>query len=85
MSNSLAQRLYEEAITNYQRKRKELAQTALPVFKNIRETQGQQIQNVAVPFSDGRKGIQVLANLDKVLQTSGAELANVLERSVTFF
>ena len=81
----LAQRLYEESITNYQRKRKDLADTALPVFKNIRESQGQQIQNVAVPFSDGRKGIQVLSNLDKVLESSGAELSNMLERSVTLF
>jgi preprotein translocase subunit SecA len=81
----LVQRLYEEAIIGYQRKRKELAQTALPVFRNIRETQGVQIQNVAVPFSDGRKGIQVLVNLDKVLQTTGVELADTLERSVTLF
>ena len=81
----LPQRLYEEAIAHYQRKRKELGQAALPVFKNIRETQGQQIQNVLVPFSDGRKGIQVLTNLDKVLQTSGAELSNMLERSATLF
>jgi preprotein translocase subunit SecA len=73
-----AQRLYEEAITNYQNKRKDLAVTALPVFKNIRENQGAQIQNVAVPFSDGRKGIQVIVNLDKVLQTNGTELANML-------
>jgi preprotein translocase subunit SecA len=83
--NHLAQKLYEEAIQNYQRKRADLAETALPIFKNIRETQGQQIQNVAVPFSDGRKGVQVLTNLDKVLKTSGAELANMLERSVTLF
>lgn len=82
---TLAPRLYDEAIASYHRKRTDLANTAYPVFKNIRETQGQHIQNVAVPFSDGRKGIQVLANLDKVLQTSGAELANVLERSVTLF
>jgi preprotein translocase subunit SecA len=81
----LAQKLYDEAFANYQRKRKELMKTALPVFKNIRETQGQMIQNVMVPFSDGRKSIQVLANLDKTLQTSGAELVNALEKSVTLF
>src|SRR5690348_1855546 len=81
----LAQKLYDEAFSNYQRKRKELMKTALPVFKNIRETQGQMIQNVMVPFSDGRKAIQVLTNLDKTLQTAGAELVNALERSVTLF
>ncbi|SFP71578.1 preprotein translocase subunit SecA [Parafilimonas terrae] len=82
---NLSQRLYEEANANYQRKRKDLAQVALPVFKNIRETQGAHIQNVAVPFSDGRKAVQVLVNLDKTLQSSGAELVNMLERSVTLF
>ncbi len=81
----LAQKLYEEAFANYQRKRKELMKVALPVFKNIRETQGQNIQNVMVPFTDGRKAIQVLANLDKTLQSSGGELVNALERSVTLF
>ena len=81
----LAQKLYDEAFSNYQRKRKELMKTALPVFKNIRETQGQMIQNVMVPFSDGRKAIQVLTNLDRTLQTAGAELVNALERSVTLF
>jgi preprotein translocase subunit SecA len=40
---------------------------------------------VAVPFSDGRKTVQVLVNLDKTLQSSGAELVNMLERSVTLF
>jgi preprotein translocase subunit SecA len=81
----LAQRLYEEALVNYQRKRKDLMQIALPVFRNIRESQGQHIQNVMVPFTDGRKAIQVLTNMDKALQSSGAELVNTLERSVTLF
>lgn len=81
----LSQKLYEEAFANYQRKRKDLMKVALPVFKNIRDTQGQNIQNVMVPFGDGRKAIQVLTNLDKTLQTSGGELVNALEKSVTLF
>jgi preprotein translocase subunit SecA len=41
------------------------------------------IENVVVPFSDGRKGINVLANLDKTLETDGEELSNALERNIT--
>jgi preprotein translocase subunit SecA len=79
----LAEKLYQEAIANYQHRKKELMEQALPVFQNIRQTQGAHIENVVVPFVDGRKGIQALANLDKTLQTNGAELVNALERSVT--
>jgi preprotein translocase subunit SecA len=82
---NLIPRLYEEALANYQGKRKELMRVALPVFHNIRQTQGAHIENIMVPFTDGRRGIQVLTNLDKTIQSSGAELVNTLERSVTLF
>jgi len=38
---------------------------------------------VIVPFTDGRRGMQALSNLNKTLDTKGAELVNSLERSVT--
>jgi preprotein translocase subunit SecA len=79
----LAEKLYDEVIENYQRKKQELAVQALPVFKNIRLKQGNHIENVIVPFTDGRKVMQVLANMDKTLSTNGAELVNALERNVT--
>lgn len=79
----LTEKLYNQAITNYQNKKSELATDTLPVFKNIRQQQGTHIENVIVPFSDGRKQLQVLANMQKTLDTNGAELVNALERSVT--
>lgn len=79
----LTEKLYNQAITNYQNKKAELATETLPVFKNIRQQQGTHIENVIVPFSDGRKQLQVLANMQKTLNTNGTELVNALERSVT--
>jgi preprotein translocase subunit SecA len=81
--SEVADRLYTEAITNYQRKLDDLQKQALPVFQNIRNTQGAHIENVVVPFTDGRKGIQVLTNLQKTLDTGGRELANSVERQIT--
>ncbi len=82
-ANSLADRLYNEATTAYQRKMEDLQRHAVPVFKNIRLTQGNHIENVVVPFTDGRKAIQVLANMQKTLDTQGRELSNSLERTIT--
>ncbi len=81
--NNVAGNLYNEAINNYSRKKGEMAKQALPVFQNIRLTQGKQIENVVVPFTDGRKGINVLANLEKTISTKGSELGNSLERTIT--
>ena len=79
----LTEKLYSEAITLYSRKKEALAQQTLPIITNIRKEQGNHIENVAVPFTDGKKGIQVLANLDKYLASNGMELGSSLERSIT--
>ena len=82
-ANALIDKLYNEATSQYQQHKEQLKKQAIPVFKNIRLTQGSQIENVVVPFSDGRKGLNVLTNLDKTLKTNGEELAAALEKTIT--
>jgi preprotein translocase subunit SecA len=82
-ANTVSDILYAQAIENYQRHKKIVQEAAIPVFKNIRLTQGSHIENVVVPFSDGRKGINVLASLNKTLESKGEELTNAMERNIT--
>ncbi|HTJ12443.1 MAG TPA: preprotein translocase subunit SecA [Dinghuibacter sp.] len=79
----LAEALYEEARLAYFSKNADMAKHAVPVFQNIRNKQGAHILNVYVPFSDGKKGIQVHTSLQKNLDTGGKELLNALERTIT--
>jgi len=79
----LTEKLYGEAIDNYERKRKDLSTQSIPVFKNIRLQQGAHIENVIVPFTDGKRIIQVLAPMEKTIQSAGVELMNAQERTVT--
>ena len=81
--NEVIEKLYNEATENYERKKEEIRKQAMPVFKNIRLTQGNHIENVVVPFSDGRKIINVLTNMQKTLDTNGVELSDALERHIT--
>jgi preprotein translocase subunit SecA len=81
--HTLTNRLYEEAKAHYNQKNELMSKQTLPVIKNIRREQGAHIENVAVPFTDGKKALQALANLDKTIQTEGAELTDALERNIT--
>ncbi len=81
--NGLAQSLYTEAVTQYRNKTAAMVRNTLLVIKNIRKEQGNHIENVAVPFTDGKKAIQALANLDKYIASEGRELNDALERSIT--
>lgn len=81
--NSLAEKLYYEAKDQYNNKMKNLAEQTLPVIKNIRKEQSASIVNVAVPFTDGKKAINVISPLDKTIETDGRELILSLEKNVT--
>jgi preprotein translocase subunit SecA len=81
--NQLAERLYQEATQNYERKLDELRKQAIPVFSNIRATQGSHVENVVVPFTDGKKRTNVIANLNKTLSSEGRELTSAVERQIT--
>ena len=82
-ANDLAEKLYQESVGRYQQKTTELQRQAVPVFQNIRQTQGSHIENVVVPFTDNKKQLQVLASLNKTLETEGRELISALERQIT--
>ncbi len=78
----LAEKLYNEASAAYQLHKDEIAEKALPVFQNIHQTQGGHIENVVVPFADGRKALQVVSNMQKTLDSNGMELVNALEKTL---
>ncbi|TAE17209.1 MAG: preprotein translocase subunit SecA [Bacteroidetes bacterium] len=80
---SLVEKLHAAAYANYQKRKQQIAIDAVPVFKNIQTQQGSHIENVIVPFTDGKRGMQVLANMQKTLDTNGTELVNALERNIT--
>ena len=82
-ANQLAEKLYSEAIAQYEKRKQDMMVQAVPVFKNIQLQQGSHIDNVIVPFTDGKRQVQALANMNKTLQTNGAELLHALERTVT--
>ncbi|MCX6317349.1 MAG: preprotein translocase subunit SecA [Bacteroidetes bacterium] len=81
--NSLIERLYSEASDRYAEHKSVLQKQALPVFGEIRTNQGSHIENVVVPYTDGRKQLNVITPLDKTIQTEGKELTNALERTIT--
>jgi preprotein translocase subunit SecA len=81
--NTMTEKLYKEAIGHYNAKKIALAKQSLPVFQNVKLTQGNHIVNVVVPFTDGKKSINVLTNLEKTISSKGVEMVGSLEKTIT--
>jgi preprotein translocase subunit SecA len=79
----LTDMLYREATESYRRKSEELIKQTFPVIQQIAKDQGDRIENISIPFSDGMKGLNVLANLKKLVSSDGKSLPSALEKSAT--
>ncbi|NQU35037.1 MAG: SEC-C domain-containing protein, partial [Bacteroidetes bacterium] len=78
----LTDRLTKEVYTRYLEKRNRLAINTLPVIKDVYENQSQ-YENIAIPFSDGKRQVQIVANLKKSVESNGAEVPVAFEKSIT--
>jgi len=81
--NKLTEKLYEQALKQYDHKNKVIAEKAMPVISNIYKTRGANIENILVPFDDGSKQIAVATNLKKSIETNNAELIRSMEKMFT--
>ncbi|MFH1319969.1 MAG: preprotein translocase subunit SecA [Bacteroidota bacterium] len=79
----IKEKLFESASNKYRQKTELIAEKAYPVIKNVYETQSAAYENIVVPFTDGKKTLQVLANLKKSYESQGKELVKAFEKNIT--
>ncbi|MDH5475405.1 MAG: preprotein translocase subunit SecA [Cyclobacteriaceae bacterium] len=79
----LSEKLYTTAFENYKKKNQSVADKAYPVIKNVHATRGATVENILVPFSDGKKQIGVAANLKMCVDSKNGELIKSMEKMIT--
>jgi Preprotein translocase subunit SecA (ATPase, RNA helicase) len=55
----------------------------MPIVMNVHQNQGHQFKNIAIPYTDGVRGIQVVANMEKAIQSGGKSIVTEIEKSIT--
>lgn len=82
-SEELADQLFDNLTQRYAQKTEAMRTQALPVFKSIRAEQGDRIENVVVPMTDGTHQYQLTVNMQKALDTDCRTMIHELEKSAT--
>jgi preprotein translocase subunit SecA len=78
----LTETVYKQARDRYKRRMETVTAAAMPVIKQVHEKENK-FENIAIPFSDGKRALQIVANIEKCLESEGKILRNALEKSVT--
>ncbi|OEK05926.1 preprotein translocase subunit SecA [Roseivirga misakiensis] len=81
--NTLVNDLYEETLGAYKDKNKAISDRTLPLLKQIQKERGATIENILLPFSDGKRQIGVPVNLDKTIATENQEMVKAMEKAIT--
>ncbi|MCB0762160.1 MAG: preprotein translocase subunit SecA [Flavobacteriales bacterium] len=81
-SANLAHTIYLKATEHYTKKSGILAEQAHRVITQVYEDPKNVFNNIQVPFTDGRKTLNVVANLEKCYETQSRELIDSLEKGV---
>ncbi|MFN3939841.1 MAG: SEC-C metal-binding domain-containing protein, partial [Chitinophagales bacterium] len=79
----IAEKLYRDIKAFYRRKQKAQIDKTFPLIKDLYLTRGETLDNVIVPYTDTRKGVNVTVNLKKAYESEGWELVKAIERTIT--
>ncbi|CAN5459764.1 preprotein translocase subunit SecA [soil metagenome] len=84
LSNEIiVDRAYNQSYQHYVNKNASIAKKAFPLIKDIYQSRGANIEEIMVPFTDGKKQIGVVSNLKKNVENECKELITSMEKIST--
>ena len=81
-ADEITEKLFHNVYKNYKEKSDLIAKKTYPVIKDVYE-RNTQYENIAIPFTDGSKTMQVIANLKKSYETQGKDVNLAIEKGIT--
>ena len=78
----LAQKIFDTALEHYREKSRIIGEKTMPVIKNVLERESH-FENIAIPITDGKHGMNVIVNLRKAVDNGPREVTLCIEKSIT--
>ena len=80
--DDLYEKSFEAAMETFKRKTDRMAEVAMPVIKQVYETQGEMFENILVPITDGKLVYNVRANLKLAYESESKEVVKDFEKAI---
>tara|TARA_B100001093_G_scaffold500017_1_gene549983 strand:+ start:3 stop:2855 length:2853 start_codon:yes stop_codon:yes gene_type:complete len=74
---------YDVVLDFYKEKNKENSIKVFPIVKNVFENPQNKFERIVVPFSDGKKTMNIVTNLKDAYESNGQELINDFEKNIS--
>ena len=77
----LAEKLFDRALDVYNNKTRIIGEKTLPVIENVHKNT--QYENILLPFTDGKKSMNVVVNLKRAVENGAKEISLSVEKFIT--
>ena len=77
------EKTYQLVLEYYEKKNKENATKVFPIVKNVYENPQNKFERIVVPFTDGKKTMNIVTNLKDAYESDGKELINDFEKNIS--
>ena len=77
------EKTYQVVLEYYEKKNKENATKVFPIVKNVFENPQNKFERIVVPFTDGKKTMNIVTNLKDAYESDGKELINDFEKNIS--
>lgn len=81
--NEVGNKLYHQAKDFYNRKWAAMREHMTPQLSQIYEENGDRVENIVIPFTDGIRGIQIYSNLKQAVEENAKPIIQALEKGIT--
>ena len=75
--------LYKSILENYERKNLENINKVFPIIKNVHENPKNRYERIVVPFTDGKKTMNIVTNLKSAYDSKGKKLIDDFEKNIS--
>ena len=82
-SDEIVFKTYRSAYDHYNTKMKISAEKVFPVIKNVFENPSNNFERIVVPFTDGKKTLNVVSDLKSAYESKGETLINDFEKNIS--
>ena len=79
----LVNSLYKSILENYERKNLENINKVFPIIKNVHENPKNRYERIVVPFTDGKKTMNIVTNLKSAYDSKGKKLIDDFEKNIS--
>ncbi len=82
-ANTIGNQLYHQVKDYYHRKTNALREQMMPTLGQILKDNGDRVDNIVIPFTDGIRGMQIYVQLKDAVENNANPVIQALEKNIT--